>query len=121
MSTATTGGERRRAPRKDASGKVSIRQLVRQEMGQERLLQAVVINLSKNGVLCRIDPATQVHSRVSLELELRGEEPGVIRCEGMVMRCDEAPGGHDTAVQITDFEGLDKERYEAVVAALPPV
>ena len=121
-STQSEGSERRRAPRKRPEGHIAVRQLIRHTMGQERLLQAVVVNVSKSGILCRISPATEAYTRVSLELELSGgAEPRLMSCEGMVMRCQATTGGHETAIQITDFTGLDKQVYEGAVEALPPV
>jgi hypothetical protein len=97
--------ERRRAER------FTIQHLIELDYGKEQFIRASGINISSSGLLCTVEPAVELYTRVFLSLKLptsTGEE--IINCEGIVVRSDQVGSQFTTGISFTSFRPEEAEK-----------
>ena len=105
-----SGQERREFPRSKSSVPVS--------KSDDGVLDHVD-NISGNGVLCHTNKPVALMTKMSIAIELPGDDSGErVQCEGVVVRCDpddKTDGKYEVAILYTHVEEDDRERIEAFV------
>ncbi len=110
------GVERRRYPR--------INQNLRFDLFDETSeVQAESINLSRNGVYCKLDHSiplmTNVKIKLTLPLSQFDRESKNIECNGVVVRNDESPDNAQSRIAIffNDIGSYEQRQLDAYLAA----
>ncbi|HDP79437.1 MAG TPA: PilZ domain-containing protein [Spirochaetes bacterium] len=103
--------ENRKHPR------ITINQLVELDFNRENFVRAEAIDLSAGGLLCRTDeycePYVVVFIMMTLKLK-KGER--IIKCEGVVLRCDKKGDLWETAINITSMDTSSEKILKSFLA-----
>ncbi|MBN2049494.1 MAG: PilZ domain-containing protein [Spirochaetales bacterium] len=91
----------------------NICQAIEVSFSRETYLSMEGVNISETGMLCRSQSNVETGSRLFLMFNFpEGKDAEVVRCEGIVVRCQEDQGGYRIGIQFSTIEEEDVKRIK---------
>ena len=91
----------------------SIDQMIELSYGREQYVEAAGVDLSEKGVLCLTSEPVEPGARVFLMFQVPADEDSrTIKCEGVVVRCNQKGNQYTTAVSFSDLSAEDEKVIE---------